>query len=215
MKNIEVNFQTRGFAVIKSVLSKPQLVSLPDKCDAELVSKAGSRNLLQKDWIKEISTQVTNHHEISPLLPENVVAVQCTYFSKTLDKNWLVPLHRDLSIPVKEKFSSDEWSGWSVKEGVNFAQPPEQILKSLIAVRIHFEDNTAENGALQIIPGSHTNKDTKEERVVCEVPKGGALVMCPLLLHSSSKLEQGARRVLHFLYGPCELPSPAEWAHAV
>ena len=49
----------------------------------------------------------------------------------------------------------------------------------------------------------------------CCVPKGGVLLMHPLLLHSSSRLLSGTRKVLHFVYGPAELPTPMEWANSV
>jgi hypothetical protein len=45
---------------------------------------------------------------------------------------------------------------------------------------------------------------------------GDALVLRPLLLHSSSKASgSGMRRVLHFLFGPPELPYGLRWQHAV
>lgn len=87
-------------------------------------------------------------------------------------------------------------------------------MQSLVAVRVHIDHTTSQNGALQVVPYSH-NGVNSHERVTCEVREGGALIMRPLLLHASSKLEFGVRRVLHIVYGPPELPLPAEWAHAV
>jgi hypothetical protein len=44
------------------------------------------------------------------------------------------------------------------------------------------------------------------------VPKGGAMIMRPLLLHASSKSSVGLpRRVLHFVYGPAALPEGLCW----
>jgi hypothetical protein len=43
------------------------------------------------------------------------------------------------------------------------------------------------------------------------VARGGALVMRPLILHASSKAtEPTQRRVLHFVFGPKELPLGVE-----
>jgi hypothetical protein len=39
--------------------------------------------------------------------------------------------------------------------------------------------------------------------------------MRPLLLHASSRLTEGRRRVLHFLYGPGALPDGIEWQDVV
>ena len=44
------------------------------------------------------------------------------------------------------------------------------------------------------------------------VPRGGAMVMKPLLLHASSKASiDNRRRVLHFVFGPASLPGPLRW----
>ena len=215
MNKLTKNFESEGYAVIEDILSALQLQTLPDECDKLMDDKAGTRNLLKIEWVRDLAKEISRHNKIASLLPENAVPVQCTYFSKNTDKNWLVPIHRDLSIPVAEKFTKESWSGWSVKEGINYVQPPSTVLKSLLAIRVHLENNTAENGELQVVPGSHLDKSIEKERVLCEVPKGGALVLRPLLLHASSKLESGTRRVLPFLYGPATLPSPAKWAYAV
>jgi len=66
-----------------------------------------------------------------------------------------VSLHQDLSIPVKERVVSNEFSGWSEKEGCVFVQPPVSVLESLVAVRVHLDHGGAESGALRVVPGSH------------------------------------------------------------
>jgi ectoine hydroxylase-related dioxygenase (phytanoyl-CoA dioxygenase family) len=126
-----------------------------------------------------------------------------------------VPLHRDFSIPVKSKVASPNWSVWSVKETVQYGRPPEFVLQSLVAVRVHLEDTNSDNGALEIVPGSHVSGVSCGVRHAYFVPKGGALVLRPLLLHASSKVKSGTRRVLHFVYGPSQLPDGAEWANAI
>jgi hypothetical protein len=44
------------------------------------------------------------------IVPARWVAVQCTLFEKSPRKNWLVSLHQDLSIPVRERVSSSALS---------------------------------------------------------------------------------------------------------
>jgi ectoine hydroxylase-related dioxygenase (phytanoyl-CoA dioxygenase family) len=128
-----------------------------------------------------------------------------------------VALHQDLSIPVERRIESAECSGWSEKEGCLYVQPPAEVLEEMVAVRVHVDACPAESGALRVVPGSHmfgrldsvAAKKLKEERgeVVVPVPRGGALVMKPLLLHASSKATGTMpRRVLHFVFGPPELP---------
>jgi hypothetical protein len=72
------------------------------------------------------------------------------------------------------------------------------------------------------VPGSHRlGRLTTAEAVrakdelgeVCvEIPRGGAMLMKPLLLHASSKVSiDSMRRVLHFVFAPAELPGSLRW----
>ncbi|WP_366523386.1 phytanoyl-CoA dioxygenase family protein [uncultured Microbulbifer sp.] len=210
-----VKFNEDGFIVVPDIVSISEVHEISLRCKDLQFHRAGTRNLLNHNWIQALSLRISLHPIISRLLPSKAKSVQCTYFHKSKDKNWLVPLHRDTSIPVKVKFEAPDWDGWSKKEGVWFAKPPEEVLRNLVAVRVHLERNTIENGALQVIPGSHRHDEVANNRTTCDIPSGGALVMHPLILHSSSKLSSGRRRVLHFLYAPPTLPAPAEWAHAM
>lgn len=102
-------------------------------------------------------------------------------------------------------------------------QPPNWILERMLAVRLHLDDCTEANGALRVIPGSHQSGRLRDaeieiwraqyESLVCEVASGGALLMRPLLLHSSGKATTAAsrRRVLHLEFAACELPEPLAW----
>ena len=145
------------------------------------------------------------------------MAGQCTLFDKSPEKNWLVALHQDLSIPVKFLVDSPDCSGWSEKEGRVYVQPPISVLEQLVAVRIHLDECPVESGALRVVPGSHLEGPLSRERAealrslhdetVVPVARGGALILRPLLLHASSKTTSGTpRRVLHFVFGPPKLP---------
>ncbi len=208
-------FDTDGFTVVPQIANYEDISRLSALCDDLDIAGAGSRKLLQLDWVKGLATKISEHRQIHKLLPPGARAVQCTYFLKTADKNWLVPLHRDRSIPVLEKIAAPDWTGWSRKEGTWFAVPPDDVLRQLVAVRLHLEDNDADNGTLEVVPGSHRNSVISGSRIACAVPAGGALVMKPSILHASSRLSAGRRRVLHFLYGPANLPAPAQWAYSV
>jgi ectoine hydroxylase-related dioxygenase (phytanoyl-CoA dioxygenase family) len=159
-------------------------------------------------------------------LPKDAVAVQCTFFDKARDKNWLVPLHQDRSIPVREKVEFAGLSGWSEKDGDIFVQPPAAVLEQLTAVRVHIDPCPVHGGALRVVPGSHrlgllTEQGADEFRarageLAIPASQGEALVMKPLILHASSKALSGTRRrVLHFVFGPRTLPLGLEWRHAI
>ena len=92
-----------------------------------------------------------------------------------------------------------------------YAHAPAWALSRVVALRVHLDASTAENGPLQVIPGSHSvgvlndkaisEYVRKSDRELCPVERGGVLAMMPLLIHSSSKARNGdPRRVLHIEY---------------
>lgn len=215
MNSVAQIFEAVGFYVLDAVVSSEQIQDIEARLSEVAYGGAGTRNLITTDWCRDLVQRLKQIPGIAQVLPPDAVAFQCTYFDKSESKNWLVALHRDLSIPVKTRIDSPEWKAWSKKEGVLFAQPPASVLQSVVAVRVHLEENCETNSPLQVVPESHAGLGNPDERVNCLVPRGGALIMRPLLLHASSKLVAGRRRVLHFIFGPSELPNQAEWAHSV
>lgn len=186
----------------------------------------GSRRLLDEAWCAHLAGALRGNAKINSLLPRNAVAVQCTFFDKSPTKNWLVSLHQDLSIPVRDRVDGPECSGWSEKEGQLYVQPPVKVREQLVAVRVHIDDCTVESGALRVVPKSHLEGRLSKEQAealrsrygetLVPVGRGGALVMQPMLLHASSKTTSlASRRVLHFVFGPPELPLGLEWRWAV
>ncbi len=149
-------------------------------------------------------------------------AVRAIWFNKSPEANWLVAWHQDLAIAVRERIETPGFGGWSVKEGVPHVQPPTEILERMLTVRIHLDDADEENGALRVLPGTHTlgrldaDRVTilrrEREEVVCIAQAGDALLMRPLLLHASGRLTSDRpRRVLHLEYATEELPGGLKW----
>lgn len=220
------DLQSKGYQIIRSMISPEEIsVVLKELC-AVVTSSAGTRNLLHYPWCQSLALRLKTHPQVSQALPENAMAVQCTYFDKNGENNWLVALHQDLSVPVRERVEHAELSGWSEKEGHIFVQPPVELLEQMLAVRVHLDSSEKANGPLRVVPGSHTlgrltgarareHRETNGE-VTCLVDAGGALLMKPLLLHASSKMQIARpRRVLHFLFGPASPKHGLQWQHAV
>lgn len=122
------------------------------------------------------------------------------------------------------RHAMEGFNGWTHKAGVHCVQPPAEIMSRILTVRLHLDDCTAENGALKVLPGTHRSERLTTDRieqftagvaeVVCEVPAGGAILMNPLLLHSSSPMNRsGHRRVIHLEFAADELPAPLEWRY--
>jgi hypothetical protein len=221
-----IGFEARGFAVVPSVLDELTCSRVSDALDAERKSGAGTRLLLQSPWCQELASRLRSLDALIPFLPADAVAIQCTVFDKSPEKNWLVALHQDRSIPVREKVEAPELSGWSEKEGAVFVQPPVALLQQLTAVRVHIDACPLEGGPLRVVPGSHragllSNPAADEWRaaageIALVAARGDALVMKPLLLHASSKASSVIRRrVLHFVFGPRNLPLGLRWRHAL
>lgn len=215
-------FQRDGFAVIPAVLGQSQCDAIAASIDSFASGSPGTRSLLVHDWCRELATALREHQEVGALIPADHVAVQCTYFEKSLDNNWLVPIHQDLSIPVRARVEHPVLRAWSEKEGTIFVQPPSELLETLVAVRVHLDHCLETDGPLQFVPATHTHGriDAAEASrlkqagpvVTCAVEQGGALVMRPLALHTSSKATgTSRRRVLHFVFGPPVLPHGLRW----
>jgi len=217
-------FLRDGFAVIPAVLDATQCDDVAASTAACVADTPGTRSLLTHDWCRALAATLRAHPAVGALIPAGHVAVQCTYFEKSVDRNWLVPIHQDLSIPVRARVEHPALRGWSEKEGTVFVQPPAELLATLVAVRVHLDDSSAHDGALQFVPATHTRGriDAAEASrlrqdgpvVTCAVGRGGVLVMRPLALHASSKATgTSRRRVLHVVFGPPTLPYGLEWEH--
>ena len=221
--DIPKRFEHEGFVHLPDIADAGSCGGIARQLEAFDLEGAGSRGILDQSWCIRLAWLVRAHPRIRSLVPTDAVAVQCTLFDKSPEKNWLVALHQDLSIPVKSRVDSTECSGWSEKERQLYVQPPVAVLEQLVAVRIHIDDCPEESGAL---PRSHWEGRLSRERAealrlelgetVVPVGRGGVLVMRPLILHASSKgTSVTSRRVLHFVYGPPLLPLGLEWRWAV
>ena len=204
-----------------------------DECQALAVNaspvnegEAGTRNMLAEPWCQALAARLRRHPGLAQLVPDDFVAVQCTYFEKSRDRNWLVSVHQDISIPVAQRVEHPGLGAWSAKEDGWYVQPGADLLARLLAVRLHIDACGAEDGPLRVMPGTHLQGLIKAEtaaamrqaasEVVCAAERGSALLMRPLLLHASSKASgHSRRRVLHFLYGPRTLPMGLRWQQAV
>lgn len=216
-------FLQEGFAIVPGVLNDAEcdrLSLLVRSC-----GDPGSRRLLGEEWCADLAKTVRSHPEVVALIPTDYVAVQCTYFEKSVSTNWLVAVHQDLSIPVESRVDHPDLSGWSEKEGTLYVQPPVGLLQQLVAIRINLDTCGEDDGPLRVVPGSHLLGRVSLEaapsiradrgEVVCPTPRGSAMAMRPLLLHASSKARGASkRRVLHFLFGPRSLPYGLRWQDA-
>jgi ectoine hydroxylase-related dioxygenase (phytanoyl-CoA dioxygenase family) len=185
--------------------------------------RGGARNLLRLvTQVAELASSNQLKGVLESRLNQEIFPVRALFFDKNTDANWGVTWHQDLAIAVARKIAAPGFAAWSVKEGVVHVQPPVEILEDMATLRLHLDKCDADDGALKVIPRSHLQgrldsreiaaRVEKNAGLICAVPKGGALLMRPLLLHSSSRAKRPAhRRVLHLEYASVDLPAGLKW----
>ena len=203
----------RGFAIIPDVLTRNDIASILKKLDKESVlrSRAGLRHALALPIVAALAWDPRLLTLAREILGKKAFPYHATVFDKSPDANWLVAWHQDTALPLRERRDTPGWGPWSLKRGVIYAHAPASALSKILALRVHLDDSTAQNGPLRMLPGSHTHGVLTDDdihqlasrisSVECVVSQGGTLAMRPLLIHASSKSRSDKkRRVLHIEY---------------
>ena len=229
-KNLKYTLEQKGYAILDHLYSNPEIQEI-----ITCINKAtqhGEGFLKTKDLfaIRQLLKNIPQLKEVvfndnltsllSNIYTNSYFLTKAIYFDKPSTSNWFVPYHQDISISVNQKIDSKNYKNWTYKKGQHGVQPPLKILKNITTVRIHLDNTTAHNGALKVIPYSHTKGiirtdqkewDTHTEHV-CDVQKGGVMLMKPLTLHASNRTTNGKqRRVIHLEFCDQELEAPLEW----
>jgi ectoine hydroxylase-related dioxygenase (phytanoyl-CoA dioxygenase family) len=203
----------RGFAILPAAIASSTVghldTSLRDR--PLLRSRAGVRHALRHSAVLDVARSPELIRVAREILGTEAFPFKATLFDKSPSSNWLVVWHQDTALPVQERRETPEWGPWSVKEGVVYAHAPASVLSQVVALRLHLDESNSMNGPLRVLPGTHTLGVLSDQEihefssriapVDCLVPRGGLLVMKPLILHASSKSRsESSRRVLHIEY---------------
>jgi ectoine hydroxylase-related dioxygenase (phytanoyl-CoA dioxygenase family) len=200
-----------GFRIIQNVISPAECDSLIDALADAKRSRAGARHLMKHEAVARVAADRRLLSIAANALGKAAVPFRATLFEKSGKANWLVAWHQDTALPVESASDAPGWGPWSEKEGVWYAHAPAWALSRVLALRLHLDASTSDNGPLRVLPGSHSSGVLTVEQVhdfvktkdhvECTLPKGGVLAMRPLLIHASSKAKNSApRRVLHIEY---------------
>jgi Phytanoyl-CoA dioxygenase (PhyH) len=214
-----------GYTFCRGVLDSAVLEEIIKEIEEQAceMTRAGIRNLETRfPSLQQLIQSPVLKSIVHEFLPEKAFPVRSILFDKSVDVDWGVPWHQDLTIAVQAKHEVPGFSAWTIKDGVQHAQPPVEIMERMVALRIHLDDTDATNGALRVIPESHRHQRYSSEtiaketsghsEIICDAKAGDILVMKPLLLHSSKKgISKGNRRILHVEYSADDLPSPLTW----
>ena len=224
-------FLVNGFATIDNIYTTDEVENIfrqisHANTDRETFRKSNDVFAIRQ-FLKEVPGVVDTVFNdslkavLNELLGDKYFVVKSIYFDKPQTSNWYVSYHQDLTISVDKKRDLNGFELWTTKQNQFAVQPPLDILRNVVTVRIHLDDTDENNGALKVIPKSHlkgifrpeTIDWTNEQEVSCRVSKGGIMLMKPLLLHSSGRTTNNRRRrVIHIEFSNQELPTELNWS---
>jgi len=212
-----------GWAVTPPLVSGAALDDVLGEVAAVEAGRGGLRDLLTiSPAVRRLARLPVVRDVAEAVLGTPCFAVRGILFDKTEATNWKVAWHQDLTIAVQEQIDVPGFGPWSIKNGIVHVQPPLEVLHRMLAVRIHVDDCTADNGPLRVISGSHlagrlsaSDIETwtgSTEPVTCVAERGAVLAFHPLLLHASSAaIRPRHRRVVHLEFASGELPGGLQW----
>ena len=204
----------QGFEVIPGILDGAAVSSLLRAVSGSKIprSRAGMRRAMDVEAVRAMACDRRILTFARSGLGQRAFPFRATLFDKSPDSNWLVTWHQDTALPLRERREIPGWGPWSVKEGVSCAHAPAYVLENVLAIRIHLDDSNGFNGPLRVLPPTHRSGVLSDDSihelankihpVECRVGAGGLVLMKPLIIHSSSKVTHGSRRVLHIEYSP-------------
>ncbi|CAM3111078.1 phytanoyl-CoA dioxygenase [Chryseobacterium flavum] len=231
LENYKSHILEYGFTVINGIFSKEeieQITSILLHTDTSKENFRKSEDLFAvRQFLKEVPEikSVVFNENIKRIIKDifggKYFVVKSIYFDKPETSNWYVAYHQDLTISVDNKTDLPGFGPWTTKQNQFAVQPPLNILENIYTIRIHLDDTDENNGALKVIPKSHrkgiyrpeTIDWTVEAEEICNVEKGGIMIMKPLTLHGSNRTTNGKRRrVIHIEFSDIELPETLQWS---
>ncbi|SHF14334.1 phytanoyl-CoA dioxygenase family protein [Chryseobacterium takakiae] len=223
--------QENGFTVINNVFSEQEIRKIGEIIQNIDTSKETFRKSDDLFAIRQFLKEIPQVRElvfnenikdiITEIFGEKYIVVKSIYFDKPEKSNWYVAYHQDLTISVDKKADISGFGPWTTKQNQFAVQPPIEILENIFTIRIHLDATDEYNGALKVIPKSHAKGIYRPETIdwsvetetICNVEKGGIMIMKPLLLHGSNRTTNGKkRRVIHIEFSDKELPEKLKWS---
>jgi len=220
-----------GFTVINNIFSDHEIRSISKVIQNTDPSKETFRKsddlFAIRQFLKEVPgvQDLIFNEKVKTVIREifgnRYFVVKSIYFDKPETSNWYVAYHQDLTISVDQKLQLEGFGPWTTKQKQFAVQPPQDILENIYTIRIHLDDADENNGALKVIPGSHAKGIYRPETIdwtietekICNVDKGGIMIMKPLILHGSKRTTNGKRRrVIHIEFSDRELPDGLNWS---
>lgn len=234
LKNLEIyksHILEYGFTVINTIFSPEEIDKISRVLENIDTSKENFRKsedlfairqfLKELPEIKDLIFNENIQRVVKEIFGEKYFVVKSIYFDKPETSNWYVAYHQDLTISVDKKLDVPDFGPWTTKQNQFAVQPPLPILENIYTIRIHLDNTDENNGALKVVPKSHSKGIYRPETIdwkveteeICKVEKGGVMIMKPLTLHGSNRTTNGKkRRVIHIEFSDMELPEVLQWS---
>ncbi|MGJ8612015.1 MAG: phytanoyl-CoA dioxygenase family protein [Octadecabacter sp.] len=218
-QTLQEEFEQYGRVWLRGAVSDADLALL-DKATANSTNagqRLGSSTALDAVLSKD-SSLLVSIQRLDPM----AVPVRTVAFNKSESANWGVPWHQDRVISVHDKVDVKGYQNWTKKSGTWHCEPPKTVLDGMLFVRVHLDDSTQSNGAMEIAVGSHAGGIVPSARAektantypieVCNAKRGDVLILKMLTLHCSKPATiQSGRRVLRIDLSSSVLPLPLSW----
>src|ERR1700686_5464650 len=146
-----------GFEIIPDVISQKTILSVGESLGESSMrrSRAGIRSALQVPGVRSLAVDEKLVSFARQALGERAIPFRATLFDKSALSNWLVVWHQDTALPLRRKLEAEGWGPWSVKDGIVYSHAPASALNQALALRVHLDDSTAQNGPLRVRPATH------------------------------------------------------------
>ena len=219
-KEYKKKLNTDGFCIVHNIFSSQEIESILNLINHSQKKYAIRQLINHYPKIKDLifSNPVFNKL-FSSICDKNYFLSKAIYFNKPSKSNWFVGYHQDLSISVQKIQETKGFSNCTNKNKQIGVIPPLRIVENTITFRIHLDSTDETNGALKVLVNSHnrgiiridsTFNKQSWKALTCHVPKGGVMLMKPLLLHASAKsTSKNDRRVIHLEF--CNEHIPMGW----
>lgn len=218
----QAQFRDQGIAIVTHALAVADLEDFSALMPAADGDTPGCR--LTGDVLRTLAS----HRRLQALASDMVAAlpacgpgdaspqlIRAIAFDKQPRANWFVPWHQDL---VRETVTA---SCSADTAGPHKSVTALDVLERIVALRIHLDDCTEDNGPLEVVLGSHRlgvlgpagvqDVVATGQARVCLADRGDILVLSPLTVHRSQRsLRPGRRRVLHLEYVALDQPLRAK-----
>lgn len=231
LQHYKQDIADKGFSVISNIFSDEEIEHISNIINDIDTSKETFRKsedlFAIRQFLKEIpeiKNLIFNENIkkiIKEVFGEQYFVVKSIYFDKPERSNWYVAYHQDLTISVDKKTALPNFGPWTTKQNQFAVQPPLDILENIYTIRIHLDDTDEHNGALKVVPRSYAKGIYRPETIdwsietehICNVERGGVMLMKPLTLHGSNRTTNGKkRRVIHIEFSDRELPEEIQWS---